>query len=405
MANVGLPVQTLPGTVLETDGLKDSGSVITQRDKGRPNLVQEGRGRNSVTFLDTAAGSALANANYYPALGNSPFRPGFGRSIQIKQIVFEADSACYLYLRTTIDENNDVLGPGITGAERDTLLNPWIQPFDSAGRLEISGDDQILSEFDRLVLYVSSTASVKPKVKVTVHYLILTRDINYSSDSVYLSIGDSISESSVGVDTSGKLFTADSMYSFRMANWLNLNGKNVRIVNKSRQNTTSELAVYMLKNGFYDEIPYDIMTVAFGMNDAEASRGVTVSKFTDNLKQFIYHRNQKRPNADIIILAPPVTDSASRVSTIAAYRSACLAVANDSIIGTSARGVYYYDFSTAFSLAVNPATDLNNISSERSAGNRIHPSGYGHGEMWDNVPNGGLKSVVQQTRYFLSSNR
>jgi lysophospholipase L1-like esterase len=143
------------------------------------------------------------------------------------------------------------------------------------------------------------------------------------------------------------------------------------------------------------------MTVGFGMNDAETGRGITVQMYKDNLKKFILHRNQRRPNAEVLFLAPPVTDSSTRTGTIASYRTAMQEVANDAVLGGTSRGVYYYDTSTAFELGATPATDLNNISTERTPGNRVHPSGYGHGLIFDNVTNGGIRAVLETMKISL----
>lgn len=222
--------------------------------------------------------------------------------------------------------------------------------------------------------------------------LLLPNDWHYEGNIIEVR-SDSVHWSNMGNDAAGYPYLGVNFTANRLANRLREDGIKCRVRLKGFGGSKSGDSIYALGKGFYPtHKPVWCYIISYGLNDCSSS--IPINTFKANLIEHIKDRNRNNPNASIILLAPTVTDTASR-ATIQDYRDAVYDVAIDATYGGTNRKVYYYDQSTAFSLGGDPATDINFRTGERSAGNRLHPSGEGHDLIYQ-----GLYTVFQTTHAY-----
>ncbi|QIP16831.1 hypothetical protein G8759_31400 [Spirosoma aureum] len=222
----------------------------------------------------------------------------------------------------------------------------------------------------------------------------------WNARKVWLNIGDSMSgANAMGNDAGGKRYMGRWHYSFVGVDSLIAEGKITRLVNRHLDSGTSTDLVEAIRNGTLDDIPFDLLTVFVGFNNAGSS--AVTQQFTDELNEIIRWRNRQWnirlvddptvPKPSIILIGMPVTDKTPYVSNVAGYRSAMSALVS------TANRVYYYDASTAYSLNATATADVNISSADRTATNRVHPSGIG-----STLIGKGLYPIIKTTPFYSS---
>lgn len=348
---------------------------------------------------DVGGGVATPNVAY--ALTILPTRVGCVQ--RVVKAWIQVNAACTVLIRSNIDNNAVYLHSLDATAYFKSFewdfFNATNQPF------EVTLNGWMLPEGSNIQVWITTATSTKPKVDVRFQSEIYSANQDFDSDNVCIIDGDSIAnEGAMGNDAGGKPYLKASHFTGRMQQFFRDNGKRCNIQNRAVANTTVNGGWFLMdKMGVFDLIKAKLLIIAFGMNDAETARGVTTTIYENTIVEKIKWAKSVNPNIEIIVIAPSPTDSTSRVANIAAYRTAAQNAANNATYGTTARGVYFYNAGTSFTLNPTASADTNFLSTERSDGNRIHPSGLGQALYWDNPTNGGLKAVIQQTKFYLEA--
>lgn len=220
-----------------------------------------------------------------------------------------------------------------------------------------------------------------PQVTTNIISTEFTADMNWNADRKILIIGDSTTWSTVGTDLGGTPYDGHDLYAFRLRDKINqFSTYTHRLINKGYGGSNAIDWKKSIRYGELDGINYDTIMIGLGMNDASSiSGGYTIAMFKDNLQAIIDHRNIYNKGSKMLFIAPNLTDSASRTTNIAAIRTAI----SDVVTAAADTNIRFVNSSLAFSLNGTPAADAN--MTERTAGNRIHPSGAGHGLIADYI--------------------
>jgi len=225
----------------------------------------------------------------------------------------------------------------------------------------------------------------------------ITSDFDFDATTNVLLMTDSTGWYAMGTDPDGNPYTSWWLWERALKRLLENNGVKARMINKGLGGTNTNSLLRNIRTGYYDTNNVDCIIVSYGMNDADTAQGaIPLATFTSNLLDVIRYRNYRYRGASLVFLAPSVSDTPGRVSTLQSYRDAIQAVANDATLGGTSRRVYFYDQSQAFSLSATPTTDINFANTERSAGNRLHPSGSAR----TNLIAPQLFSIIQTTNFY-----
>jgi hypothetical protein len=290
------------------------------------------------------------------------------------------------------------------------LVNPTPSTETMFGDLPVDGGvviqkvQRFLPEGSNLV--VSMTAldtGRRPRITVIARGHSYTDDYNWDAKSIIYWIGTSNDGDNMGIDPATTLrYRNEWIHAWQMRDLMLDQKKSLRIVNKAILGGESDMWAKQIASGALGGINYDCLVVNLGINDAINTSGISTTQFEANLKKIIVNRNRFRPEASIIFMTPTPTDTAIRPS-IASYRTSVANVANDATLGGTARRVYLCDVfaqwvtSTGQATGLNPTAtaDLNFNDAERSAGNRVHPSGAGM-----NITVIALWATMQTTHYY-----
>jgi len=257
-----------------------------------------------------------------------------------------------------------------------------------------------LYEGARFLLYSAySKAGDSALCAATLSGVMATQDFDFSAKRNVLILGDSIGAAgAMGNDSLGRELMSYNHFGFRLKNALKSIGKNVRIINKSMSGSLMADSERLLLSLPHLVQKSDLIILYAGMNNANATASApNLLAFNTSIINIIKQRNVYNPNASILIVAPNVTDTATRTPNIAAYRTEAQNAANDATYGGTSRKVYFYNAGTAFALAGTASTDTNFSSFERSAGARLHPSDLGHEKIFN-----GIYDVVETTDFFVN---
>jgi lysophospholipase L1-like esterase len=190
--------------------------------------------------------------------------------------------------------------------------------------------------------------------------------------NVFLSTGDSTSWQNyeAGGDVYAHLILDSILSAGRQAIWANkgLGGM-----------TSPELLAIM--DMWILRVPFDLITIGIGMNDALNTSGITAADFAANLEAVVDKIRTKalNINAEIILCAPSNTTDVNHPD-VDDYRAAMQGVA-------TAKGTLFCDFADAFDLA-DVATHTTDT---------IHPNIAGHADI-----HALLLPVVQATSFYAS---
>lgn len=325
-------------------------------------------------------GSVTAGANQFP--GDLTIPPL--RAYYITSITITADGPCRIF--GNIDVDADTRASGSKNDEYQTV-------FGSNGGSAVLPIHRFYRENSKIAFIYESTGTSEVGVALTVNGINLTNDLNFRADKTILNLGDSITKGSMGDDDNGYALLGHNHYTFRLRDQLIEDGIDCRVINKGQGGAKTTTMRYLLNQREY-HLDVDFITAMFGTNDC-VNGGISESTFKDNLKEIIKLRNRINPTADILLMAPPVTDTSDRSPYIADYRTWVQEVANDATLGGTSNGVYFYDASSAFSLAADATSDPNFNRAELSSGSRVHPNENGHKLIYQGVYN-----VVKNTDFY-----
>jgi len=239
-------------------------------------------------------------------------------------------------------------------------------------------------------IYSTAAAQERPYCSLVVEGTSIT-DPNYDAKKVVMNVGVSISWGSVGTNTAGSAANpVSTTYNRRFVKWLQDSLVDVRYVDFGFGQSKTYEAKDELDGGVYNAIPYDILMLHFGENDA-ASNYTPEAVFKDNLRAFIRHRNTYLPDAAIVFITPSLSDVANIGPNLANYRQWVIDVATDATIGGEARKVYYVNTvgatTTAYNIVLpgNPALTTTDFS-EKTGGTLLHWQGdTGHLKVFNNL--------------------
>lgn len=165
---------------------------------------------------------------------------------------------------------------------------------------------------------------------------------------LYLAVGDSTTWT-----------VATNLYPTQIWKKINNDYGNIRHINKGLGGS-SAYSLDKVKSMWFLSLPFDLITLCVGMNDA-ANDATTVSLYTTSLNSMVDAIRLARPNAEIILCAPVNTTEASRTPYIQNYRNAMQGVA-------TSKGTLFCDFSQAY-----PVSAVSTITTDG-----IHPNDTGH---------------------------
>lgn len=236
----------------------------------------------------------------------------------------------------------------------------------------------LIREGGAIAVYTQKNdAGEAPEVSSCLTGYEITNDLNYSAQKTMLVCGDSTTWSSLGNDNSGNPFRGKDFASFQLRDYISEQKASCRIINKGFGGSYGPDWEKAIDSGELDGINYDLLYVSLGLNDAGAlTAGYTLNNFKDKLKLFVKHRDRYRKGKPVLFLAPTHTDKTNLVANIASIRTAVQETVNE--CGGTNNNVLFVNQANAFSLASDPTTDFNFTNGERTAGNRLHPSGYGN---------------------------
>lgn len=198
---------------------------------------------------------------------------------------------------------------------------------------------------------------------------------------LYLALGDSTTWT-IPVPYAGDNGTMLTAY--RLWQWINQTYAPIQHVNKglgglhSTSFTTQPWLSWALR------LQPDLVTVQIGMNDCNTDATGTAN-FQTNLTALITSLKTRNPNVLIYLCAPNQTTDPNRTPYVQNYRNAMQQTA-------TAQNVGFLDFSQAFTNAQCSQYCENN------AGPYVHPSGAGHGLIFNNV----VKPALQADSKFLA---
>jgi lysophospholipase L1-like esterase len=320
---------------------------------------------------------------------------GAGKASWVEEIITTSGGGCMLNLAHVLNNGSFTMQPatetlyGDIPFEGGTITHKIQRPFLEGSNIVISA---LCSETGR-----------RPRITVQVRGTSFTDDFNFDAKTLAIMIGTSCDGDNMGIDpATGIRYRNEWLHMYRMRDSMLDAGKNVRIINKAVVASESDLWVKQITSGCFGGTNYDLLIVNLGINDGITGSGISTTQFETNLKKIITHRNRYRPEASVLFMTPTPTDTAIR-SGMAAYRTSVANVANDATLGTTARKVYLCDVFAAWVTATGQATglnptataDLNFNDAERSAGNRIHPSGAGM-----TITGNALFATVQTTHFY-----
>jgi len=316
-----------------------------------------------------------------------------GKALINPKLVYSADRGIFangqLYL--------SAFATSSTGGAYSTI--PIVLPDVNGGSVTVPIEGT-LYEGAKIILYANySSAGTSAMLSATLTGILVTQDFDFTAKRNILIVGDSIAAAgAMGNDSSARELMSYNHFGFRLKNALKLLGKNTRIINKGMPGSLMTDSERLLLSQPHLIEKSDLIIVYAGMNNATSTASVdNLLAFNNSIINIIKQRNIYNPNASILIVAPNVTDTASRTANIAAYRTQCESSANDATYGGSSRKVYFYNAETAFALGATASADTNFSSAERVAGSRVHPSDLGHEQIFN-----GMYDVIETTDFFIN---
>ncbi len=239
-------------------------------------------------------------------------------------------------------------------------------------------------------IYSTVAGQEKPYCSLVVEGTSIT-DTNFGAAKVVMNVGVSISWGSVGTNTAGSAQNpVSTTYNRRFVKWLQDSLVDVRYVDFGFGQSKSYEAKDELDAGVYNDIPYDLLFLHFGENDA-ASNYTPQSVFKENLSAFIRHRNTFCPKAAIVFITPAASDVSNIGPNISNYRQWVIDVATDGTLGGPENKVYYVNTvgaaTSAYNIVLpaNPALTTSDFS-EKTSGTLLHWQGdTGHLKVFNNL--------------------
>lgn len=324
---------------------------------------------------------------------------GSGKGAYVEEVVITSSGGCPLTW-------NNSLRTGSFGVNMVPATETMYGDLSYDGGTVIQKVNRYMLEGSNLVVNMLAIESGRrPRISVSVRGISYTDDYNFDAKTLALMIGTSCDGDYMGVDPATTVRYRNHW--IHMWQWRDLmldNRKSVRIINKAVVEGESDLWSKQVISGAFGGTNFDLLIINLGTNDALTGSNISTAQFEVNLKKLITYRNRFRPEASIIFMDPTPTDTATRPN-IANYRTSVANVANDATLGTTARRVYLCQVFAAWVTATGqasglhptPASDLNFNDTERSAGNRIHPSGAGM-----TITANALWATTQTTHYYLN---
>jgi hypothetical protein len=322
---------------------------------------------------------------------------GAGKAAWVEEIVFTATGGCPWTASCILYNGSFALNPT---PSTETIFADM--PMD--GGAIVKKIQRPYLEGSKLVVTLTALdTGRRPTITIDVRGVSFTDDFNFDAKTLALMIGTSCDGGFMGIDPATSLrYRNEWLHMYQVRDKVLDAKKSMRFINKAIVGGESDMWAKMLTSGIFGGTNYDLLIVNLGTNDAITGSGITTTQFETNLKKFITHRNRYRPEASIIFMDPTPTDTAIR-SGIAAYRTSVANVANDATLGGTVNRVYMCSVfaqwvtSTGQATGLNPTAtaDANFLDTERSAGNREHPSGAGM-----NITTIALWATVQTTHFY-----
>jgi lysophospholipase L1-like esterase len=185
---------------------------------------------------------------------------------------------------------------------------------------------------------------------------------------LYLALGDSTTWT-IPVPYAGDNGTM--LTSYRLWQWINQNYAPIKYVNKGIGGLDSTGFTHLQWQLWALRLQPDIVTVQIGMNDCN-NDAVGTTNYQNNLLTLIKLLRSHNPNVLIYLCAPNQTTDPNRTPYVQNYRNAMQQTA-------TANNVGFLDFSQAFT------NGQCSQYCENNAGPYVHPSGAGHGLIFNNV--------------------
>lgn len=363
----------------DSEGLKEGGRVL---DTSIPWFVLHKEGTRIVAN-STVNPASNATFNWYngsPATitANTPnafiyCTPTSGRMYVIKRVRILSTTDCFLHMQITRQ-----LAYSIGGGTGPVNLDGMIAGH--SGRIvEATGgsftfeftDPLILQSGDRMIIYYYKNSTTGLIFTHTIEGVSLTNDINYSANKTMLVLGDSI-----GI-AANDLALQTTLWPFMIRDRYLAQGKDVRLINICQGGSSTDTWDWWVKQGRIDNMKADILFVNLGMNDAAGVSGlVTGTGFTKTgLKNIVNRYLLFNPTGKVVINNITQTDKLPNVTNVAAYRLEIAAAVQE--MQALNLPVYFADVSTAYSASTGTAF----VSTEQSAGSRLHPNDIGQAAM------------------------
>lgn len=190
-----------------------------------------------------------------------------------------------------------------------------------------------LLKFGEGLLLQRSTTELKNDVSFMTHSYLISNDLNFDADVIYIH-GDSVANLSSYVDKfDGHFYNVAKLH-------LNDNYYNYRCVSKSHAGKTSTFTIDLLKQGLNVIPNANILIFAHGINDAY--QNTTDSKWHENLTYFIKWRDRNYPDTKLLFLGATQvsntqTEQNNRLNQLRAIQSS---YADDS------KKIYYFSLAT-----------------------------------------------------------
>jgi hypothetical protein len=346
--------------------------------------VKSGRARYAAysgTNWNVTMGPVSAGAGN--TLGNGlRVKPGW--RFYMTAVTFSADADCSVELNISPDEGS--WATGISNTASASSLSYAVGGF--GGSIGPNGGSvtipfhggYLLGENTLVVARYRAPSTVARRVSYVISGYEVPADLHPDASIPIVILGDSISAGgNLGSDANGRAYLGKWNWHAKFLSLARKAGKDVGLYGLyAEDGKTLEEMAYHLIRGMYPS-DWSIMLVALGMNDAALANYTSTAQLQSWMQEIIDYRDRNFPNEGrkIVFCGPSSTDEAGRTASnrIGNVRQAI----SDKVAsaGAATNGLMYIDWSQAFPLAADPTTDLNNKSSERTAGTRVHPSGIG----------------------------
>lgn len=266
-------------------------------------------------------------------------------------------------------------------------------------------------EFGNVSLNSYALQTTFPNIAVDINVIKLTADFDWFNPVKILILSDSIPVGSMGNDANGNPYYGDNLWAFRLKRQLAIDGIPCQIVNKGIPGASTNDLINGVRTGVYDcggVYDWNFIYISFGCNDANGTAGnpfVTVANYTSQLGLACDLLHIKYPKASIVVLGQSDSDIPALRSNSPAFRNAAQGVVSSRY--SSTYDIFYYNQAQAYTFGQS-TTDPNVASINLPLGTQLHPSGIGHGLLYQNanadtyngISQGGIYPVTKLTKAY-----